>query len=55
MLTTGISKFYWLHYAELQHFVNCLINDQPPSPSGEDGLKDLEIIEQAYKNQIHLS
>lgn len=54
MLTTGISKFYWLHYAELQHFVNCIINDLPPSPPSEDALKDLEIIERAYRNQIIL-
>lgn len=54
MLTTGTSKFYQPHYAELQYFVNCIINDQSPSPSGEDGLKDLEAITQAYKNQISL-
>jgi len=54
MLTTGTSKFYQPHYAELQYFVNCIINDQSPSPSGEDGLKDLETITQAYKNQISL-
>jgi predicted dehydrogenase len=54
MLTTGKSEFHQPHYAELQYFVNCLIKDIPPSPSGEDGLKDLAIIEQAYKNQIHL-
>ena len=54
MLTTGVSKFYQPHFAELQHFVNCLMNDLPPSPSGEDGLKDLEAISLAYKNQITL-
>jgi len=53
-LTKGYSKFYQGHLTELQHFVNCLINEQIPSPSGEDGLKDLEVIEQAYKNQIRL-
>ncbi|MFX1362826.1 MAG: Gfo/Idh/MocA family protein [Promethearchaeota archaeon] len=52
MLTTGISKFYWPHYAELQHFVNCIINESPPSPSGEEGLKDLEAITRAYENRI---
>jgi len=26
----------------------------PPSPSGEDALKDLEAISLAYKNQIPL-
>lgn len=54
MLTKGYSKFYEGHLIELQYFVNCVIKDQPPSPSGEDGLKDLEVIEQAYKNQTWL-
>ena len=54
MLTKGYSRFYEGHLTELQHFVNCLIKDQSPSPSGEDGSKDLEVIEQAYKNQIRL-
>ncbi len=55
MLTTGTSKFYQPHLAELQHFVNCLIKDLPPSPSGLDGLKDLEAISEAYKNEIRLN
>jgi len=55
MLATGRSKFYEPHRKELEHFIKCLIEDMPPSPSGEDGLKDLEAITQAYKNQIHLS
>jgi len=54
MLTKGYSKFYEGHLAELQHFVNCLINDKTPMPTGEDGLKDLQAITQAYKNQISL-
>ncbi|MEM3551630.1 MAG: Gfo/Idh/MocA family oxidoreductase [Candidatus Bathyarchaeia archaeon] len=52
ILTTGTSKFYQGHKVELQHFVNCLIEDRQPTPTGEDGLKDLEAIQQAYKNQI---
>jgi predicted dehydrogenase len=52
MLTIGSTKFYNTHKAELQHFVNCLIKDKQPTPTGEDGLKDLETIEKAYKNQI---
>ena len=54
MLTIGKSEFHRHHFEELQHFVNCLIKDLPPSPSGQDGLKDLEAISQAYKNQIQL-
>jgi len=54
MLTTGKSKFHQSHLEELQYFADCLKNDSTPSPSGEDGLKDLEAISQAYKNQIRL-
>ncbi|MDH5483412.1 MAG: Gfo/Idh/MocA family oxidoreductase [Candidatus Bathyarchaeota archaeon] len=54
MLTTGTSKFFQSHFAGLQYFVDCLIHDLPPSPSGEDGVRDLEAISMAYENQIHL-
>jgi predicted dehydrogenase len=54
MLVTNTSSFYKPYHAELQYFVNCLTKDVQPFPSGEDGLKDLEAIEQAYKNQIFL-
>jgi len=54
MLITGKSEFLQPHLEELQYFINCLQNDSTPSPSGEDGLKDLEAITQAYKNQIRL-
>jgi predicted dehydrogenase len=54
MLVTGRSTFFIPHLAELQYFVNCLERDSPLSPSGEDGLKDLEAIAQAYKNEISL-
>lgn len=55
MLTTGKSKFHQAHFDELRYFVDCLQTDSAPSPSGEDGLKDLEAIEKAYKNQICLN
>jgi len=54
MLTTGMSRFHHAHYSELQYFANCLIKDLQPSPSGEDGLKDLEAIAQAYRNELIL-
>lgn len=54
MLATGKSKFHQAHLDELQYFLDCIINDQPPSSSGQDGLKDLEAINLAYKNQIFL-
>jgi predicted dehydrogenase len=55
MLTTGISKFYRSHFAELEYFAECLIHDRSPSPSGEDGLKDIEAISLAYNSEIKLN
>ena len=55
MLTKGISSFTQPHFDELQYFVNCVIEDKAPSPSGEDGLRDLEAISKAYKNQLAYS
>jgi predicted dehydrogenase len=55
MLTTNTSDFWQPYYAELEHFVNCLINDTQPVSSGIDGLRDLEAIETAYKNSIDFS
>jgi predicted dehydrogenase len=54
MLATGKSKFYQGHFDELRHFVGCIINDQPPLFSGQEGLKDIEAISLAYENQIKL-
>jgi predicted dehydrogenase len=54
MLVMNRSQFFASHLAELQYFVNCLAQDLAPSPSGEDGLRDLEAIAQAYKSQIVL-
>jgi predicted dehydrogenase len=54
MLATGRSKFFQPHLDELQYFADCIVNNEFPSLSGDDGLKDLEAIELAYKNQINL-
>jgi predicted dehydrogenase len=54
MLTRGVSGFNLPHFDELQYFINCLQNDTAPSPSGIDGLRDLEAIVKAYKNRISL-
>ncbi len=54
MLTKGINTFNQPHFDELQYFVNCIQNDQAPSSTGLDGLRDLEAISQAYKNKIEL-
>jgi len=54
MLTKGISSFNQPHFDELQYFVDCLVKDEAPSPTGLDGLRDLEAISKAYKNQILL-
>ncbi|MDR0372319.1 MAG: Gfo/Idh/MocA family oxidoreductase [Nitrososphaerota archaeon] len=54
MFTRGISEFNQPHFDELQYFVTCLHTNQEPSPTGLDGLRDLEAIAKAYKNKITL-
>ena len=48
------SQFYLPHFLEVKKFVHCLKNDISPSPSGLDGLRDLEAIHKAYANSMHL-
>ena len=52
LLTRGTPKFYLPHLWEISHFVHCVRHDLPPSPSGNDALRDLETIALAYKNGI---
>jgi myo-inositol 2-dehydrogenase / D-chiro-inositol 1-dehydrogenase len=54
MLATGKSKFFQAHRDELRYFIDCIANDIQPASTGKDGLKDLEAISLAYKNQIFL-
>ena len=51
-VTNDNSKFYRPFFNEIVHFVNSIKNDSLPSPSALDGLKDLEAINEAYKNSI---
>ena len=55
VFATGTSKYFQPHFAELGYFAHCVSRDLTPSPSGEDGLRDLEAILLAYKNQISLA
>jgi predicted dehydrogenase len=55
LLTTKTTKFFHAHRAGLQYFVTCVADDLPPSPSGDDGIRDLEAISAAYNNQIHVN
>lgn len=47
-------KFFMPHFDELEYFVNCLQSGEKSSESGEEALKDMEVIDQAYKNSVHL-
>jgi predicted dehydrogenase len=53
-LTLNVPEFRRPQFDELNYFANCLILDRSPSPSGEDGLKDLEAVCRAYQNSIGL-
>jgi UDP-N-acetylglucosamine 3-dehydrogenase len=39
---------------EVESFADCIQNGVQPQPSGEDGLKTLEVIEQAYAHRIEM-
>ena len=41
--------YYEAFYRELEHFFKCVKKDFEPSVSAEDGLKTVELIQQAYK------
>jgi len=43
------SYYYESYFKELQHFFDCVKNDSDPSVSATDGLKTVELIEEAYK------
>jgi myo-inositol 2-dehydrogenase/D-chiro-inositol 1-dehydrogenase len=43
------SYYYTQYYKELKHFFNCVKDDSNPSVSATDGLKTIELIEEAYK------
>ena len=43
------SYYYESYYKELQHFFDCVKNDSDLSVSATDGLKTIELIEEAYK------
>lgn len=37
------------YYSELEYFVSCLQREEQPQPSGDDGLRCLRLISQAYE------
>ena len=43
------SYYYTQYYKELAHFFDCVENDSELSVSANDGLKTIELIEEAYK------
>jgi len=50
------TSYFKSHLQEIEYFVDCIQKDeQPQHTSGEEALKDLEVIERAYANQVKLS
>jgi predicted dehydrogenase len=43
------SYYYTQYYKELKHFFDCVKHDSNPSVSATDGLKTIQLIEEAYK------
>jgi len=54
-LLTGNSGNQSPNFAEINYFVNCILNDSNPSPSALDALRDMEAISLAYKNQLRMA
>jgi myo-inositol 2-dehydrogenase / D-chiro-inositol 1-dehydrogenase len=55
----GIARRFGLtnndpNYLKLTHFVSCLQKDEQPQPSGEEGLRSLQVISSAYKNSTNI-
>lgn len=49
-------SYFKSHLYEIEYFVDCIQKDkQPQHTSGEEALKDLEVIERAYANQVKLN
>jgi len=54
VIARGRAEFFEPHFSELEYFVNCLNQDRNPSPTGQDGIRDMEAIARAYENKIEL-
>jgi predicted dehydrogenase len=39
-----------MYQAQMNHFVDCVLNDKSPSPGGEDGLWAMRVLEAAYRS-----
>jgi predicted dehydrogenase len=39
-----------MYEAQMDHFLECVLEDREPSPGGEEGLWDLRILEAAYRS-----
>ena len=47
----SVDEIWQLGYEkEIEHFVNCVVNDEEPFPGGEFGKKVLEVVFAAYKS-----
>lgn len=39
-----------MYQAQMDHFIDCVLNDKEPSPGGEDGLWAMRVLEAAYRS-----
>jgi len=54
LLLRRTTDFYIPFLNEIKHFVESIKSDIQPEPSGDEGLKDLELVEKAYENSIRM-
>jgi len=46
------SEWKWSFENEARYFIKCIVNDLEPQTNGEDGLKDLYIVEEIYRKYM---
>ena len=44
----------WAFRREVEHFINCILNDVEPKSSGKDSLIDIEIVENIFKKFLKI-
>jgi len=55
MLTLNTTNFWHPYSAELEYFARSIIEDFEPSPTGNDGLRDIDALTLAYKNSERMN
>jgi len=44
-----LPEWGWSFYRQAEHFLDCVLEDKEPRSSGEDSLRDMELIEETFR------